>query len=182
MTTRMFAYNDHITNAKSKSASSPGCHIRVVRSSGDSNSLADKYIQVKAQDAQSDVAGTLSLKPVLRKGHYPNGNPFGRMTKNLLSGERLAARAGIFLPTRAYQKAKASCIKALIVFYLMAVIFGYLLPDTEVDFVRPIQISSLLTICPTNDEPCLPGLATDLKAYLKLSPDYKEFIRQMFEV
>ncbi|MEW6131120.1 MAG: hypothetical protein AB1757_29080 [Acidobacteriota bacterium] len=171
MTTRI-AYHNHITNAKPNMASRPGCRIRVVRFSGDSNSLADNYIQVKAQDAQSDVAGTISQKPVFKKGEYPNVKRFGRVTKNLLAGERLTARAGLFLPTRAYQKAKASCIKALIVFYLCAIIFGYLLPDAEVNVVEQIRISVLFNLRQANTEPNLPGLATDLNDYLKLSLSY----------
>ncbi len=102
-------------------------------------------------------------------------------TQLLTSGERVAARVGIFLPTRSYQKAKASALQALIFFYLTAVVFGYFFPSIQSNVIQAINFSSLPELSKSNATWLLPHTMVDAETCLKLADSYQALLKQMLD-
>jgi hypothetical protein len=182
MTTRRLSLIKHITNAKNFSENALAEILRVVRFSGGSNSLANKFIQVKAQDAQSDAAGTLSRaqRPMIERGTL-NRMQNRKKTQLLTSGEKVAARVGIYLPTPGYQKAKAKASQALIFFYLM-VLFGYFFPTLQSHYIPENQMLAFFDFSTSNAEWLLPNPVLDAETCLKLADNYQSLLKQMLDI
>jgi hypothetical protein len=183
MTTRRLSLIKHITNAKNYSENALAEVFRVVRFSGGSNSLANKFIQVKAQDAQSDAAGTLprAQRPMIERGtlnHMQNR----KKTQLLTSGEKVAARVGIYLPTPGYQKAKAKASQALIFFYLMVVLFGYFFPTVQSYFIPENKLLAFFNFSTSNAEWLLPNPVLDAETCFKLADNYQSLLKQMLDI
>jgi hypothetical protein len=107
----------------------------------------------------------------------------GRKTTRLVaSGEKVAARVGIFLPTRGYQQAKATALQALMFFYLTVVIFGYLVPTVNGELIHGINLSSFLMLSKSNARWLMADPMVNAEACIKLADSYQLLLKQMLDV
>jgi hypothetical protein len=182
MTARRLSLNKHITNAN-LSENALACVFELSDLSGGRNSLANNFIQVKAQDAQSEAAGTLlkAQRPIRKPGTL-KAMQNRKKTNLLTSGEKVAARLGIYLPTRGYQKAKASALQALIFFYLTAVVFGYVFPTVQSNLIQESHFSFLFDLSKSTAVWLLPNPMIDAEACIELADSCQSLLKHMLDV